>query len=234
MSKTQFLSRLRERLTHPASADEIIRILRIPASSGQRPSVTFAPFWMKVPWSSCAVTSTHSRGPGRSAAPRSRGRCCSTPSADSSATAPGRRTSFPSIAAPSTTSSSRARTPQAPSPGRWCWWRSPATAWPVMPLAASSPKCLARSTIQASTPRSSCASTPFRTRTPPEAIAEADTHRRTGARGGHRRAAPTSAIASSSRSTASTPAISTTPFRSSGCRTATTGWACTSRMSRTT
>ena len=30
MSKTQFLSRLRERLTHPASADEIIRILRIP------------------------------------------------------------------------------------------------------------------------------------------------------------------------------------------------------------
>ena len=30
MSKTQFLSRLQERLTHPASADEIIRILRIP------------------------------------------------------------------------------------------------------------------------------------------------------------------------------------------------------------
>jgi ribonuclease R len=30
VSKTQFLSRLRERLTHPASADEIIRILRIP------------------------------------------------------------------------------------------------------------------------------------------------------------------------------------------------------------
>jgi ribonuclease R len=30
VSKTQFLSRLQERLTHPASADEIIRILRIP------------------------------------------------------------------------------------------------------------------------------------------------------------------------------------------------------------
>jgi ribonuclease R len=30
VSKSQFLSRLRERLTHPASADEIIRLLRIP------------------------------------------------------------------------------------------------------------------------------------------------------------------------------------------------------------
>ena len=99
---------------------------------------------------------------------------------------------------------------------------------------AASSKCSATSTSPASTPRSSCASTRIPDEHSDEAIDEA---RRIGVGGqGHATsaAAPTSAIASSSPSTASTRATSTMRFRSSGCRTATSGSACTSPTSRTT
>ena len=141
-------------------------------------------------------------------------------------------TSCRSIAACSWTSRSRRAGRRRAEPGDMVIVEI--TRWPTADArrrSAASSRCSATSTRPASTPRSSSASTASPTRTRDEAVDEATRLGAAVARARHPRPHRLPRRCRPSPSTASTRATSTTRSRSSGCRTATTGSACTSPTS---